>query len=113
MACKLSPSEDPKADCEGKVGDEVEITVTSDSGGAFIVSAEYPPPTKCRKNPSGTWSFTILPGYNQLGVLVENPKAGDPTRIVEVCGDSTTHTLRQYNFDPQGPTQFFSIKGLQ
>jgi len=113
MPCKLSPSADPKADFEGAAPQKVEINVDSDSAAAFIVSAEYPPPTKCQKNPSGTWSFTILPGYNQLGVLVENPKAGDPTRIVEVCGDGTTHILRQYNFDPQGPTQFFSIKGLQ
>jgi hypothetical protein len=113
MACKLSSSEDPKADFEGRVGSEVEIAVNSDSGGAFAVSAEYPPPTKCRKNPSGTWSFTILSGYNQLGLLVENPKAGDGTRIVEVCERGTTNTLRQFNFDPQGPTQFFSIKGLQ
>lgn len=113
MTCKLNPSDDLKADFEGQVGNDVEINVTSESGGAFIVSAMYPPPTKCRKNPSGSWSFTILSAYNQLGVLVENPKAGDPTQIIEVCGNGSTHTLRDYKFDPQGPTQFLSIKGLQ
>jgi hypothetical protein len=104
MACKLTKV--ALRTFQGKTGALVPITVDSDSGGAFVVSAVY-----ADKALSSPWSFTIVAGYHQLSVLIENPNAGDPTRIQEVC-DSGNQTLVEFNFDPAGPTQSLVIVGI-
>src|SRR6266852_4208383 len=110
MACKLTTSADPKADLEGSTDAEVTITIESKSGKAFIVSMAYPHDTPLKKDATGNWVFKVLKSYNQLGILVEDPNRGDLVKIQEDCGGGTKNTLRQYNFDPVGPTQFFSVK---
>ena len=104
MACKLTKVA-PRT-FNGKTGDTVQITVDSDSGAAFIVSAIYD-----GNSLSSPWTFQIGAGPKQLAVVVEDPNVGDPIRIQEVCGGSN-QTLVASNFDPQGPTQALVIIGV-
>lgn len=104
MACKLAKI--GRRTFQGKTGADVQITVTSDSSEAFIVSAVYAGTALSRP-----WSFQIIAGSHQLSVLVENPTVGDPTRIQEVCNGGN-QTLVEFNFDPTGPTQSLVIVGI-
>jgi hypothetical protein len=106
MSCSLT-----KVDARnftGTTGNSVQLKVDSDSGKAFLVSAVY-----AGKAFSTPWLFTIVKGANQLLVLFEDPTDGDPVRIQEACaGGGGVNTLRQFEFDPVGPSQSFVITGL-
>jgi len=104
MACKLTKSIKPGVDFEGKAGDQVQLGVSSDSGGATIVSAVYDGATL-----SSPWKFTLSAGSKFLTVLVDNPVQRDWTTIQESCNGSA-NTLKHYPFDPYGPTQTFIVE---
>jgi hypothetical protein len=104
MACKLTKSTKPGVDFEGKVRDQVQLGVSSDSGGATIISAVYD------GTPLSTpWKFTLSAGSKFLTVLIDNPVPRDWTTIQEICNGGT-NTLKHYPFDPYGPTQTFIIE---
>jgi len=105
MACKLQRSSKLGIDFEGRTGDQVQLGVSSDSGGATIVSAVY---DGTPINPP--WNFPIRGGDKFLTVLVDNPVPRDWTSIEEVCNGGR-NTLKHYPFDPYGPTQTFIIRG--
>ncbi len=104
MACKLTKSTKAGVDFEGKVGDQVQLGVSSDSGGATIVSAVYD-----GKTLTVPWKFTLSAGDKFLTVLVDNPVPRDWTTIQEQC-NGTVSVLKHYPFDPYGPTQTFIIE---
>jgi hypothetical protein len=109
MACKLTKSTKPGVDFEGKIGDEVQIGIASDSGGALIVAALY----------AGTalaapWKFTLKAGTPNkptplLTVLVDNPVTKDWTTLQEICNGGA-NTLLHWPFDPYGPSQSLAIE---
>jgi hypothetical protein len=105
MACKLTKSTKPGVDFEGNTGDQVQLGVSSDSGGATIVSVVYDGAAL-----SAPWKFTLAAGNKFLTVLVDNPVPRDWTTIQEICNGGT-NTLMHYPFDPYGPTQTFRIEG--
>ena len=105
MACKLRKSTKPDVDFEANTGDQVKLGVSSDSGGATIVSVVYD-----GNAISSPWVFTAAAGKKFLTVLVDNPIPRDWTTIEEVCNGSNS-TLKHYPFDPYGPTQTFIIQG--
>jgi hypothetical protein len=104
MACQLTKSTAPGVDFEGKAGGQVQLGVSSDSGGATIVSVVYDGTSL-----SAPWKFALSPGIKFLTVLVDNPVPRDWTTIQESCNSG--NTLKHYPFDPYGPTQTFIIKG--
>lgn len=104
MACKLTKSSKAGVDFEGKTGDQVQLGVSSDSGGATIVSVVYDGTAL-----SAPWKFTLAAGNKFLTVLVDNPVPRDWTTIQEICNGGR-NTLKHYPFDPYGPTQTFIIE---
>jgi hypothetical protein len=104
MACKLTKSTKPGVDFGGTIGDQVQLEVTSDSGGAVIVSAIYN-----HVHMAAPWSFTLVGGNHRLLVLIDNPIPRDWTTIQETCNPGT-QTLAHFPFDPYGPTEVFDIE---
>jgi hypothetical protein len=105
MACKLQKSTKPDIDFEAKTGDQVKLGVSSDSGGATIVSVVYG-----GTSITSPWVFTVASGKKLLTVLVDNPVPRDWTTIQEVC-NGNANSLKHYPFDPYGPTETFVIGG--
>jgi len=105
MACKLTKSTKPGVDFEGTDGDEVQLGVSSDSGGATIVAAVYDGVPL-----SAPWQFTLAAGDKFLTILIDNPVPRDWTTIQEVC-NGKRNTLKHFPFDPTGPTQTFILGG--
>lgn len=104
MGCKLRKSSRPGVDFEANTGDQIKLGVSSDSGGATIVSIVY------NTTISSPLVFTVAPGKRFLTVLVDNPVPRDWTRIEEVC-DVGKNGLKYYPFDPYWLTQTFIIEG--
>jgi hypothetical protein len=104
VACKLTESTKSGVDFSGKTGDQIQIGVTSDSGGAVIVSAIYN-----HVHLAAPWMFTLVQGNHRLLVLVDNPVPRDWTTIQEMCNPGT-QTLAHFPFDPDGPTEAFNIE---
>jgi len=104
MACKLTKSSEPNVDFVGKTGDQVQLGISSDSGGATIVTVIYD--GKQIDPPS---SITLVTGNKLLTILVDNPVPRDWTTILEKCNGGT-NVLKHYPFDPFGPTQTFRIE---
>src|SRR5258708_2371254 len=104
MPCKLTKSTKPSVDFEGNIGDQVQLGVSSDSGGATIVAAVYDGTTL-----PASWNFSLSAGKKFLTVLIDNPVPRDWTTIEEVCNRSNM-PLKHYPFDPYGPTQTFIIE---
>jgi hypothetical protein len=104
MACKLTKSSKPGVDFEGKIADQVQLGVESDSHGATIVSVVYDGTAL-----SAPWKVTLAAGTKFLTVLIDNPVPRDWTTIEEIC-NGATNTLKHYPFDPYGPTQTFIIE---
>lgn len=104
MACKLTKSSKANVDFEGKTDDVVNLAISSDSGGATIVTVIYDgsqidPPS----------NFTLVAGNKLLTILVDNPVPRDWTTILEKCNGGT-NIIKHYPFDPFGPTQTFRIE---
>ena len=106
MACKLTKSTKPGVDFSGNAGDQVQIGITSDSGGALIVSAVYNHVAL-----TAPWTFTLVAGNHRLLVLVDNPVPRDWTTIQEMCNPGT-QTLLHFQFDPFGPAEVFDIEAI-
>ena len=104
MACKLNKSTKPGIHFEGKAGERVQLGVSSDSGGATIVSVSYD-----GSQLSSPWTFALAAGTKFLTILIDNPVPQDWTTIQEMCNGSTS-ALLHYPFDPYGPTQTFRIE---
>ncbi len=104
MACKLTKSTIPGVDFAGKIGDQVQLGVSSDSRGATIVSVVYDGTAI-----SAPWNVTLAAGNKFLTVLIDDPISRDWTTIEEVC-NGNRKTLKHYPFDPYGPTQTFIIE---
>jgi hypothetical protein len=107
MTCKLSKSSKPNVDFEGETGSQMQLGVSSDSGGATIVSVVYDGTTLS----APPWSITLASGKKLLTVVVDNPVPGDWTTIEEIC-NGDTQPLKRYPFDPVGPSQSFTIEGI-
>jgi hypothetical protein len=105
MACKLKKSTKPWVDFEANVGGQVRLGVSSDSGGATIVTVVYDGNVL-----TVPWQFTVGAGKKILTVLIDNPVPHDWTTIEEICNGGR-NTLMHYPFDPYGPTQNFVIEG--
>jgi len=101
--CKLTQSSKPGIDFDGKTGDQVQLGVSSDSGGATIVAVVYDGTVL-----SAPWKVSLATGDKFLTILVDNPVPRDWTTIEEVCNGGTK-PLKHYPFDPYGPTQTFII----
>jgi len=104
MAWKLTKSSKPEVDFEGKTRDQVQLGVSSDSGGATIVAVIYD-----GNAVSAPWKVTLAAGIKLLTVLVDNPVPRDWTTIEEIC-NGDRNTLKHYPFDPYGPTENFFIE---
>jgi hypothetical protein len=104
MACKLTQSPDAGVDFDGNAGDQVQLGISSDSGGATIISVIYD-----GHQLAAPWKVTLSAGNKLLTVLVDNPIPRDWTTIQEICNGGNS-TLIHYPFDPYGPTQTFRIE---
>lgn len=106
MPCKLRKSTKPGIDFEGTLPAQVQLGISSDSGGATIVAVIYD-----GTNIPAPFAFPLSLGVKLLTVLVDDPVPKDWTTIEELC-NATRNPLLHYPFDPYGPTQNFRIEGL-
>lgn len=106
MGCKLKKSTKPDVDFEGNVGEQVQLGISSDSGGAAIIAVIYD-----GNQINSPWNFALTGGNKLLTILVDNPVPRDWTTIQEVCSSKQNNVLLHYPFDPYGPTQTLRIQG--
>lgn len=107
MSCALKTSEDDNCDFDATVGSSVTLSIKGMRGSAKIVSATY-----AGQVLTSPWVFHVLAGKKNLMVGYENTVVGDNTILQEDCNDGTKNTLREFGYDPYGPSQMFCIRGI-